>query len=59
MTVARTIVSNRARALDDAEDEIPQFAVDDHRTPDEIIAGLAKSGYIPSYCSVLQARPYR
>jgi 2-iminoacetate synthase len=40
-----------AGALDDAEDEIPQFAVDDHRTPDEIIAGLAKSGYIPSYCT--------
>ncbi len=33
------------------EDETPQFAVDDHRTPDEIIAGLAKSGYIPSYCT--------
>ncbi len=35
----------------DLEDEIPQFAVDDNRTPDEIIAGLAKSGYIPSYCT--------
>ena len=35
----------------DNEDEIPQFAVDDNRTPDEIIAGLAKSGYIPSYCT--------
>jgi len=31
--------------------EVPQFAVDDNRTPDEIIAGLAKSGYIPSYCT--------
>lgn len=35
----------------DLEDEVPQFAVDDNRTPDEIIAGLAKSGYIPSYCT--------
>lgn len=33
------------------EDEVPQFAVDDNRTPDEIIASLAKSGYIPSYCT--------
>jgi 2-iminoacetate synthase len=33
------------------QDEVPQFAVDDNRTPDEIIAGLAKSGYIPSYCT--------
>ena len=44
-----------ARVLDDADsqadDEIPQFAVDDHRTPDEIIASLAESGYIPSYCT--------
>ncbi len=35
----------------DLQDEVPQFAVDDNRTPDEIIAGLAKSGYIPSYCT--------
>jgi 2-iminoacetate synthase len=35
----------------DLEDEVPQFAVDDNRTPDEIIASLAKSGYIPSYCT--------
>jgi 2-iminoacetate synthase len=35
----------------DLQDEVPQFAVDDNRTPDEIIASLAKSGYIPSYCT--------
>ncbi|MCR4403311.1 MAG: [FeFe] hydrogenase H-cluster radical SAM maturase HydG [Firmicutes bacterium] len=29
----------------------PQFTVDDHRSPDEIIASLARSGYIPSYCT--------
>jgi len=36
---------------EDPEDEVPQFAVDDTRTPDEIIASLAESGYIPSYCT--------
>ena len=36
---------------EDPEDEVPQFAIDDTRTPDEIIASLAESGYIPSYCT--------
>ncbi len=31
--------------------ESVQFSVDDHRTPDEVIASLARSGYIPSYCT--------
>ncbi|KJS87226.1 MAG: thiamine biosynthesis protein ThiH [Peptococcaceae bacterium BICA1-8] len=28
-----------------------QFEVGDHRTPDEILANLSKSGYLPSYCT--------
>ena len=32
-------------------DETAQFTVEDHRTPDEIIQGLCKAGYIPSYCT--------
>ena len=28
-----------------------QFTVGDHRSPDEIIQSLCKSGYIPSYCT--------
>lgn len=29
----------------------PQFEVGDHRTPDEILTNLCKSGYLPSYCT--------
>jgi 2-iminoacetate synthase len=28
-----------------------QFEIEDHRTPDEILANLCKSGYLPSYCT--------
>jgi len=28
-----------------------QFEVGDHRTPDEILANLCQSGYLPSYCT--------
>ena len=28
-----------------------QFTVEDHRSPDEIIQSLCRSGYIPSYCT--------
>lgn len=28
-----------------------QFEVSDHRTPDEILANLCQSGYLPSYCT--------
>ena len=31
--------------------ETPQFAVDDHRRPHEIIRMLCASGYVPSYCT--------
>jgi len=28
-----------------------QFQVEDHRSPDEVVCSLARSGYIPSYCT--------
>lgn len=28
-----------------------QFQVEDHRSPDEVVGSLARSGYIPSYCT--------
>lgn len=34
----------------DAEHK-PQFEVEDHRSPVEVIKGLLKEGYIPSYCT--------
>lgn len=33
------------------DDEKPQFEVEDHRSPLEIIKSLCKSDYIPSYCT--------
>ncbi|MDI7245930.1 MAG: [FeFe] hydrogenase H-cluster radical SAM maturase HydG [Bacillota bacterium] len=38
-------------ATQDVTCDSAQFAVDDHRSPDQIIASLARSGYIPSYCT--------
>jgi 2-iminoacetate synthase len=35
----------------DAPNNTAQFTVGDHRSPDEIIQSLCKSGYIPSYCT--------
>lgn len=34
-----------------ASNDTAQFTVEDHRSPDEIIQSLCKSGYIPSYCT--------
>lgn len=34
-----------------APNSTAQFIVGDHRSPDEIIQSLCKSGYIPSYCT--------
>jgi 2-iminoacetate synthase len=31
--------------------EKPQFEVSDHRSPQEIIQGLCRDGYVPSYCT--------
>lgn len=33
------------------EDEPPQFLVDDHRTPNEILRNICESGWLPSYCT--------
>lgn len=33
------------------EDEIPQFEPADERSPTEMLKGLIKDGYIPSYCT--------
>jgi 2-iminoacetate synthase len=35
----------------DEERRSPQFEVEDHRSPDEVIRNLCLSGYIPSYCT--------
>jgi len=32
-------------------EELDQFAVDDHRTPNEILLSLCESGQLPSYCT--------
>ncbi|MFZ7103329.1 MAG: [FeFe] hydrogenase H-cluster radical SAM maturase HydG [Peptococcaceae bacterium] len=34
-----------------ASRDTSQFEVGDHRTPDEILANLCRSGYLPSYCT--------
>lgn len=33
------------------ENTAPQFEVEDHRTPTEVLTGLVRDGYIPSYCT--------
>jgi 2-iminoacetate synthase len=33
------------------EDASPQFAIEDHRTPNEVLTDLLRNGYIPSYCT--------
>jgi len=32
-------------------DEAPQFQVEDHRSPDEVLRSVCLSGYIPSFCT--------
>ncbi|HEY3316071.1 MAG TPA: [FeFe] hydrogenase H-cluster radical SAM maturase HydG [Bacillota bacterium] len=34
-----------------AEEGSPQFTVEDHRSPDEILQNLCAGGYLPSYCT--------
>lgn len=31
--------------------EVPQFQLEDERSPDEVLAGLCHAGYLPSYCT--------
>lgn len=33
------------------EEAAPQFSVDDHRSPDEVLQSVCESGYLPSYCT--------
>ncbi len=33
------------------EEEAPQFHVDDHRSPDEVLRSVCQSGWLPSYCT--------
>ncbi|MCE5315183.1 MAG: [FeFe] hydrogenase H-cluster radical SAM maturase HydG [Armatimonadota bacterium] len=33
------------------EDEVPQFKLEDHRSPNEMLKDLIRDGYIPSYCT--------
>ncbi|HHY46927.1 MAG TPA: [FeFe] hydrogenase H-cluster radical SAM maturase HydG [Firmicutes bacterium] len=40
----------------ETEAEMPQFQVDDTRSPDEIVRSLSASGYIPSYCTACYRR---
>ena len=37
-------------------EEAAQFQIEDMRTPDEVIYSLAKSGYIPSFCTACYRR---
>lgn len=34
-----------------SEGEAPQFQVEDHRSPDEVLHSVCLSGYIPSFCT--------
>ncbi|SFG70209.1 iron-only hydrogenase maturation protein HydG [Desulfotomaculum arcticum] len=38
-------------ACDAGCDEAPQFQVEDHRSPDEVLRSVCNSGYIPSFCT--------
>ncbi|HAP31955.1 MAG TPA: [FeFe] hydrogenase H-cluster radical SAM maturase HydG [Firmicutes bacterium] len=32
-------------------DTAPQFSVDDHRSPDQVLQSICQAGYLPSYCT--------
>lgn len=34
-----------------SEEDSPQFYVDDHRSPDEVLRSICQSGWLPSYCT--------
>ncbi len=50
-TATATAADRATATTQDGSDDSVQFAVDDHRSPDQIVASLARSGYIPSYCT--------
>ena len=35
----------------DEEGSPPQFSVDDHRSPDQVLQSICRAGYLPSYCT--------
>lgn len=39
------------RVKEESNNEKPQFDVADHRKPMDVIKGLVKDGYVPSYCT--------
>jgi 2-iminoacetate synthase len=41
----------KRRACAGDQEEKPQFEVEDHRSPDEILRSICQSGYLPSYCT--------
>lgn len=43
--------SGRCGAAATADDQAPQFQVEDHRSPDEVLRSVCLSGYIPSFCT--------
>ncbi|MBE3583902.1 MAG: [FeFe] hydrogenase H-cluster radical SAM maturase HydG [Limnochordaceae bacterium] len=38
------------------DEEAPQFTVEDHRSPDEMIRSLCHSGFLPSFCTACYRR---
>ncbi|MBO8138432.1 MAG: [FeFe] hydrogenase H-cluster radical SAM maturase HydG [Desulfotomaculum sp.] len=34
-----------------SDEDKPQFEVEDHRSPDEVLRSVCQSGYLPSYCT--------
>jgi len=40
-----------SRRTSEDDETVPQFSVDDHRSPDEVLQSVCRSGYLPSYCT--------
>lgn len=43
--------AEKAKCSCDDHQQIPQFEVGDHRSPDEVLRSVCQSGYLPSYCT--------
>lgn len=43
--------ANRSTVDEDGTEEKPQFNLADHRKPIDVLKGLVKDGYVPSYCT--------
>ncbi|AGL00466.1 [FeFe] hydrogenase H-cluster radical SAM maturase HydG [Desulfoscipio gibsoniae] len=44
-------ISDNGNGRDNANNEAPQFQIEDHRSPDEMLRSVCLSGYIPSFCT--------